>query len=142
MISCHYNYVHMFVRFVDCLLMLKSNCHKCFNMTYGRHLRHISCTPLTTLLMVILTLRNGKLNGKILLCVFLFCRVPRRCTSLWRPYIKTGLFCRTVWPGGYKTFFILNSSEHEILNAHKYENITNFSIFHAQISLECNFSCS
>ena len=24
---------------------------------------------------------------------------------------------------GYKTFFILNSVEHEILNAHKYKNI-------------------
>ena len=46
------------------------------------------------------------------------------------------------WPRGYKTFFILNSSEHEILNAHKYENIKKFSIFQAQISLECYFSCS
>ena len=26
-------------------------------------------------------------------------------------------------PRGYKTFFILSSVEHEILNAHKYENI-------------------
>ena len=25
------------------------------------------------------------------------------------------------WPGGYKTFIILNSVEHEILNAHKYK---------------------
>ena len=25
------------------------------------------------------------------------------------------------WPRGYKTFFMLNSVEHEILNAHKYE---------------------
>ena len=45
-------------------------------------------------------------------------------------------------PRGYKTFFILNSVEHEILNAHKYENIKKFSIFQAQISLECYFSCS
>ena len=45
------------------------------------------------------------------------------------------------WPRGYKTFFILNSVEHEILNAHKYENIKKFSI-QAQISLECYFSCS
>ena len=27
------------------------------------------------------------------------------------------------WPRGYKTFFMLNSVEHEILNAHKYKNI-------------------
>ena len=46
------------------------------------------------------------------------------------------------WPRGYKTFFMLNSPEHEILNAHKYENINKVSIFQAQISLECYFSCS
>ena len=32
-------------------------------------------------------------------------------------------------PRGYKTFFMLNSVEHEILNAHKYKNIKNFSFF-------------
>ena len=46
------------------------------------------------------------------------------------------------WPRGYKFFFMLNSLEHENLNAHKYENINKFSIFRAQISLECYFSCS
>ena len=30
------------------------------------------------------------------------------------------------WPRGYKTFFVLNSIEHEILNAHKYKNIKKF----------------
>ena len=30
---------------------------------------------------------------------------------------------------GYKTFFMLNSIEHEILNAHKYKNIKKFSFF-------------
>ena len=30
---------------------------------------------------------------------------------------------------GYKTFFMLNSVEHEILNAHKYINIKKFAIF-------------
>ena len=29
----------------------------------------------------------------------------------------------------YKTFFMLNSVEHEILNAHKYKNIKKFGIF-------------
>ena len=37
--------------------------------------------------------------------------------------------------GGYKTFFMLSSVEHEILNAHKYRNIKKFSFFEAQISL-------
>ena len=37
---------------------------------------------------------------------------------------------------------MLNSAEHEIFIAHKYENIRKFSIFQAQISLECYFSCS
>ena len=45
-------------------------------------------------------------------------------------------------PRGYKTFPMLNSIEHEILNAHKCKNIEKFSFFQAQISLECYFSCS
>ena len=32
-----------------------------------------------------------------------------------------------LWPRGYKTVFVLNSAEHEILNAHKYKNIKKFS---------------
>ena len=40
---------------------------------------------------------------------------------------------------GYKTFPMLNSAEHEILNAHTYKNIKKFIIFQAQISLECYF---
>ena len=43
---------------------------------------------------------------------------------------------------GYKTFFVLNSVEHEISNAHKYKNIKKFSFCQAQISGECCFSCS
>ena len=42
-------------------------------------------------------------------------------------------------PRGYKTFFMLNSIEHEILNSHKYKDIKKFCIFQAQISLECYF---
>ena len=34
---------------------------------------------------------------------------------------------------------MLNSFEHEILNAHKYKNIKKFGLFSAQISLECYF---
>ena len=45
-------------------------------------------------------------------------------------------------PRDYKTFSMLISVEHEILNAHKYKNIKKFGIFGAQISLECYFSRS
>ena len=34
-------------------------------------------------------------------------------------------------PRGYKTFFVLNSVEHEILNAHKYKNIKKIGLFKA-----------
>ena len=34
---------------------------------------------------------------------------------------------------GYKTFFMLNSAEREILNAHKYRNIKKISSFQALI---------
>ena len=43
---------------------------------------------------------------------------------------------------GYETFFMLSSAEHEILNVYKYKNIKKLSIFQAQISPECYFSCS
>ena len=46
------------------------------------------------------------------------------------------------WPRGYKTFFVLNSVEHEISYAHKYKNIKKFGLFKAQLSLECYFSRS
>ena len=46
------------------------------------------------------------------------------------------------WPRGYKTFSMLNSAEHEIINAHKFKSIKKISIFQAHISLECCFSCS
>ena len=42
----------------------------------------------------------------------------------------------------YKTFFMLISTDHEILNAHEYKNINKFSFFQPQISRECYFSCS
>ena len=49
---------------------------------------------------------------------------------------------RITRPRGYKTFFILSSVEHEILNAHNYKNIKKFGLFNAQLSLECYFSRS
>ena len=35
----------------------------------------------------------------------------------------------------YRTVFMLNSAEHEVLNAHKYENIKKFCIFQVQICI-------
>ena len=46
------------------------------------------------------------------------------------------------WPCGNTNFFIINSAAHEIINAHKYENIKKFCFFQAQISVEGYFSCS
>ena len=66
-------------------------------------------------------------------------------TSYIDPAVLTALanlFGFTDWPRGYKTFFTLNSVEHEILNAHTYKNIKKFSFFQTQISRECYFSCS
>ena len=45
-------------------------------------------------------------------------------------------------PEVIKLFFVLNSVEHEILNAHKHKNIKKFRLFKAQLSLECYFSRS
>ena len=42
----------------------------------------------------------------------------------------------TSWPQGYKTFFLLNSAEHEILNADKYKNKKKSAFFQAHISQE------
>ena len=55
--------------------------------------------------------------------------------------IRSYAFC-SIKARGYKTFFMLNSVEHKIFIAHKYENIKKFSIFQAQIGVECYFSCS
>ena len=51
-------------------------------------------------------------------------------------------YCSSSWPGGYKTFFMLNSLEHEIPNPYKdlnanncwYFNIYEHDKFHAQLS--------
>ena len=45
-------------------------------------------------------------------------------------------------PEVIKRFFVLNSVEQEISNAHKYKNIKKFSFCQAQISGEGFFSCS
>ena len=45
-------------------------------------------------------------------------------------------------PQGYKTFFMLNSVEHGILNALTDQFIKKFGFFLGSDKLECYFSCS
>ena len=40
---------------------------------------------------------------------------------------------------GYRKIVMLNSAEHEILNAHQYQHIKKLSIFQIQIGLGCYF---
>ena len=40
------------------------------------------------------------------------------------------LHCKDIWSRGHKTFFMLNSAEHEIFSANKYENANNSWHFH------------
>ena len=43
--------------------------------------------------------------------------------------LQVQIFSFLTWPRGYKTFFMLNSIEHENLNAHKYKNINKNQLF-------------
>ena len=89
----------------------------------------------------------GIFDGCELRCSRVFgIRVSGRLVLLSRSLCVSGclqfLTVLTTWARGYKTYFMLNSAEHEILNALKFENIKKLSIFQAQISLECYLSCS
>ena len=48
-------------------------------------------------------------------------------TSLLISFLPS--FALGIKPPGNKTFFMLSSVEHEILNAHKYKNIKKFGFF-------------
>ena len=41
---------------------------------------------------------------------------------------------KCIWPRGYKTFFMLNSAEHEIFHAHKSQITNNAKFFLAKHS--------
>ena len=56
--------------------------------------------------------------------------------------VRVPLYLGHSWPRGYKTFFVLSSVEHEIVNAHKYKNIKKCGLFKVQLGLECYFSHS
>ena len=93
--------------------------------------RFYSLTQLSDMLTVFLLLQYER--G---FCSPNFYRQKKR---QWYNTFENIMLINLPWPRGYKTFFMLNSIEHEILNAHEYENIKKFSIFQAQISLECYF---
>ena len=44
-------------------------------------------------------------------------------TTRYEPYLDQQF--ANIWPRGFKTFFMLNSDEHEIFSASKYENANN-----------------
>ena len=102
-------------------------------------------------LLVFFYLETGKMYPPISLLPLIWS--TELCTSAGqRPLIQykaeslhpqcCGINSNVIWSRGYKRIFMLNSAEHEILNAHKYKNIVKFSILQAQISLECYFSCT
>ena len=70
-------------------------------------------------------------QGTVLSHSAIFLKIEKKCFNKAK-----------VWPRGYKTFFMLNAAEHEILKDYYYENIKKYSIFQAQKSLECYISCS
>ena len=47
-----------------------------------------------------------------------------------------------IWPRGYKTIFMFNSTEHEISLGHKNKNTKNVKLFHAQLSWACSAELS
>ena len=55
-------------------------------MKYHKPSAPDSCAPLMITLMMILTLRKDKQNKKVLLHVYLFCRVCRQCTVCLRAH--------------------------------------------------------
>ena len=56
--------------------------------------------------------------------------------------MDVGLFDIYIQESRLLNIFMLNSVEHEILNALKYKTMKIFGLFSVQISLEWYFSCS
>ena len=101
--------------------------------THGGVLIHVDTRRCQTIFIVNRLFMNNKSHILYFLDLFLFV-----VTLSFSLFVDQGFKSSLSWPRCYKTFFMLNSAEHEILNAHKYENIK-FSIFQSQISLECYF---
>ena len=61
---------------------------------------------------------------------------PHLCT---KKLYRSCCACSKAWPRGYKTFFLLNSVEHEILNAHKYKKYQDIKHFSGSDELRMLF---
>ena len=60
---------------------------------------------------------------------------PGRTISIPLTMLLVGLFgCKKNWPRGYKTFFMLNTIEHEIFHANKSQITNNAKFFLAKHS--------
>ena len=110
------------------LLLSKYNMY----LTQRSHKSHISkYTELFNVDFVLILYITVKIKT---LTVIFECVIAQKSMRIGLSNQKSYL---TPWARGYKTFSMLKSAKHEILNAHKYENIKKFGIFQAQISLEC-----
>ena len=71
--------------------------------------------------------------------VVLHCYTPHKDIPVCFTFISSSHLAHVISPRprGYKTFFMLNSAAHEILDAQKYKYIKKFIYFQAQISLKC-----
>ena len=61
--------------------------------------------------------------------IFAFCKKKKKEKN-WRQWTYLSLKIEYFTSGGYKTFFMLNSAEHETFSANKYENVNNSWYFH------------
>ena len=66
--------------------------------------------PLVYQLLMPVSLRRILLRIQLFVEIFLNRKYKHHAEQFLRPYNR---------PGGYKTFFVLNSTEHEISSAHK-----------------------
>ena len=107
-------------------IILAGNRNDRFLLSICFNVKHIKYRPKFCLFIYIIPLLNGKslrepVNGK---------HRMRNTKHIYN--------CRFFgsWLRDYKTFFVLNSFEHEFLNAHKYKYIKKFSLFKARVSGE------
>ena len=67
-------------------------------------------------------------SHKILTLVFHFCHLCALAQNILAALVDR--FSNISWSRGYKTFFMLNSAEHEIFSANRYENPNKSWHFH------------
>ena len=82
--------------------------------------------------VLIMSTLNIHFHGKIRIY---YIWVEKKCLIMWScgdsaSWSGPSLSTHMIRPRGYKTFFMLNSAEHEIFSANKYENANNIWHFH------------